>query len=295
MKSSNSTISISLDDDLSDGGSMCSNSGGNLSVASFTQVGESEDVGGKDGDVARVQKVESGDVCDVVPPIPPFAIDTISPLRNTNDVTKCAKKVGTDDTDKDPSVINDVIMKVTKLVREVCNNYTGNDPSLNDDVVTSGNEKIEVIVVPQEDDNTYFKGLLTFALWGYIPPSGGEKYKSSMIHSVVQKETKITKTDSRRGSSVLLSDEKKEVLSLLEKSGVRKNSISDITTIMSNGRLERKKQKLYEVKIDSVEYDIRFHTNRILELQSEVKELKEELRDDPDDTENQIMLIKTKN
>ena len=43
---------------------------------------------------------------------------------------------------------------------------------------------------------------------------------------------------------------------------------------MSNGRLERQKQKLYEVKIDSVEYDIRFQTNRILELQSEVKELK---------------------
>ena len=63
---------------------------------------------------------------------------------------------------------------------------------------------------------------------------------------------------------------------------------------MSNGRLERQKQKLYEVKIDSIEYDIRFQTNRILELQSEVKELKEDLRDDPEDLTNRELLIKTK-
>ena len=63
---------------------------------------------------------------------------------------------------------------------------------------------------------------------------------------------------------------------------------------MSNGRLERQKQKLYEVKIDSIEYDIRFQTNRILELQSEVKELKEDLRDDPEDFTNRELLIKTK-
>ena len=78
---------------------------------------------------------------------------------------------------------------------------------------------------------------------------------------------------------------------MLGKRGLRNNPVSDITKIMSNGRLEQQKQKLYEVKIDSIEYDIRFQTNRILELQSEVKELKEELRDDPDDLANQDMLI----
>ena len=95
-----------------------------------------------------------------------------------------------------------------------------------------------------------------------------------MIHSVVYKDTKEAKTDCRYGSSQLWSDAKKEVVSMLEKRRLRNNPVSDITKIMSNGRLERQKQKLYEVKIDSIEYDIRFQMNRILELQSEVKELK---------------------
>ena len=115
-----------------------------------------------------------------------------------------------------------------------------------------------------------------------------------MIHSVSNKDTKIAQTDSRRGSSQLCSEAKKEVLSMLEKRGLRNNPVSDITKIMSNGRLERQKQKLYEVKINSIECAIRFQTNRILELQSEVKELKEELRDDPDDFANRDMLIQTK-
>ena len=115
-----------------------------------------------------------------------------------------------------------------------------------------------------------------------------------MINSVSNRDTKIAQTDSRRGSSQLCSETKKEVVSMLEKRGLRNNPVSDITKIMSNGRLERQKQKLYEVKIDSIEYDIRFQTNRILELQSEVKELKEDLRDDPEDLTNRELLIKTK-
>ena len=115
-----------------------------------------------------------------------------------------------------------------------------------------------------------------------------------MIHSVCNKDTKISPADSRRGSTQLCSEAKKEVVSMLEKRGLRNNPVSDITKIMSNGRLERQKQKLYEVKIDSIEYDIRFQTNRILELQSEVKELKEDLRDDPEDLTNRELLIKTK-
>ena len=43
----------------------------------------------------------------------------------------------------------------------------------------------------------YFKGFLAFALWGYIPPKGGERYKSILIKTVVNKVPKAEKADGR--------------------------------------------------------------------------------------------------
>lgn len=31
----------------------------------------------------------------------------------------------------------------------------------------------------------YFKGYFAFALWGYIPPEGGERFKSTLMTTVI--------------------------------------------------------------------------------------------------------------
>ena len=39
-------------------------------------------------------------------------------------------------------------------------------------------------------DNEFFKGFWAFALWGYIPPSGYEEYKCTLITMVVNDSKK---------------------------------------------------------------------------------------------------------
>ena len=37
-------------------------------------------------------------------------------------------------------------------------------------------------------DNEFFKGFWVFALWGFIPPTGFEEYKCTLISTVVKEE-----------------------------------------------------------------------------------------------------------
>ena len=50
---------------------------------------------------------------------------------------------------------------------------SGDDDTTQDDKTT-----------PVTDD--YFQGYFAFALWGYIPREGGDKYKSSLIGTIVE-------------------------------------------------------------------------------------------------------------
>ena len=70
-----------------------------------------------------------------------------------------------------------------------------------DDDFSTGDEAASV---PEEE---YFKGFFAFALFGYIPPDGGEKYKSSLMLTVVDKPVKIDKKD---GRAAVKEDEKKD-------------------------------------------------------------------------------------
>ena len=56
-----------------------------------------------------------------------------------------------------------------------------------------------------EDD--YFKGFFAFALWGYIPPEGGERYKSTLITTVV--DTK-SKSEKKNGCKTVKEEEAQE-------------------------------------------------------------------------------------
>ena len=71
----------------------------------------------------------------------------------------------------------------------------------------------DVVVVPKDEDKktsnddddkktgtgkdvtdikeNYFKGYFAFALWGYIPPTGGEKYKTGFINTVIKPSVKV--------------------------------------------------------------------------------------------------------
>ena len=44
----------------------------------------------------------------------------------------------------------------------------------------------------------YFNNFFAFALFGYIPPSGGEKYKSSLMLTVVDTTEKNDKANGRK-------------------------------------------------------------------------------------------------
>ena len=59
-----------------------------------------------------------------------------------------------------------------------------------------------------------FKGFFDFALWGYVPPPGGEKYKSTIIGTVVEKSPKMERGI---GRATVKQEEREEKLKELEK------------------------------------------------------------------------------
>ena len=75
-----------------------------------------------------------------------------------------------------------------------------------DEVATESDRNNNTENAVDEDDNNdggsdnsskkkvsddYFKGYFAFALWGYIPPDGGEEYKTSFIETVVKRDMKV--------------------------------------------------------------------------------------------------------
>jgi len=92
-----------------------------------------------------------------------------------------------------------------------------------------------------EVDDDYFKSYFAFTLWGYIPPEGGETYKSTLMKPVINIPSKSKKNNTR---IVVNKDEveEKEYLRKLEARGTATSSryeverLGKITTLMTNGR-----------------------------------------------------------
>ena len=80
--------------------------------------------------------------------------------------------------------VNDLIDKDDK--EENKENEDGENASLGED---SDEEKVTDV-----GEEQYFKDFFAFALWGFIPPDGGDKHKSSLMATVVD-----TKSKAKRG------------------------------------------------------------------------------------------------
>ena len=122
------------------------------------------------------------------------------------------------------------------------------------------------------NNGTYFKGFFAFALWGYIPPHGGEIYRSALLFTVVDKKSSISKEESRTACKLNASEEKAHIRNL-ERRG-EDQDIKKLSNLMINGRKERQKQRLFKTRISNIEFQLNFNKNRIDEIREELAELK---------------------
>ena len=123
----------------------------------------------------------------------------------------------------------------------------------------------------------YFRGFFSFALWGFIPPEGGDVFKSSLIGLVIDKETNIASDMSR--SSVKEKDaEDKKYMRDLENRGCSssQDKVNNLSKIMIKGRKEMQKQKFFRCRISKVEFQMKFAASRVNEIREEISEMKEE-------------------
>ena len=121
-------------------------------------------------------------------------------------------------------------------------------------------------------DDWYFKGYLAFALWGYIPAPGGEKYKSILMGSIEDGRSK-----KKNGSHKEIRQNNKERSDAdrkLDKRGEAKDeeNISDknLTNLMVNGRIEMQSQKIYESKVLKLQYQVIYHRDLMQEVKEEM-------------------------
>ena len=166
-----------------------------------------------------------------------------------------------------------------------------------EDSIIDDNGSNSNVVDPPESDEDYFKGYFAFALWGYIPPEGGEKYKSSLIATVCDTASKPGKKNSRVTVKEEESEEK-EYVRRLEARGQSKASsreserMLELTSLMVNGRRELSKMQLYQCKINNMEFQLKFTTSRIKEIKEEIRELKDEAGSD-DDIDDELKELKS--
>ena len=145
-------------------------------------------------------------------------------------------------------------------------------------------------------DEEYFKGFFAFALWGFIPPDGGDKYKSLLMATVVDTTPKSKKENGRRAVKSEVTKDKKYLLELESRgtpaSIVAENErMSKLTTLMISGKQEMTKMRLFKCRQSSVEFKLKFVQSRIKELKDDIKELKDD--DDSDvDTAKEVKKLK---
>ena len=110
-----------------------------------------------------------------------------------------------DERDEDEDGINNSM----DVIEDSCNyGNTANDAT----------ERKSTVIANEIPPGEYFKGFIAFALWGYIPHSGGEQYKSALIGTIVEKEAKAKKEN---GRAAVMQEENEEKCHMkeLEKRG----------------------------------------------------------------------------
>ena len=133
----------------------------------------------------------------------------------------------------------------------------------------------------------YFKGYLAFALWGFIPAPGGEAYKSLLMQGVMKGETK----GGTRREICLLKKERSDTDRLLDRRGetaahVDSSTDKQLSDLLLRGRCEAQAQKTYETKVQNLEYQMHFQSEKMKDYKEEIgfldpseKEERKELRD----------------
>jgi len=149
----------------------------------------------------------------------------------------------------------------------------------NDDEGNVDSATLDAEKKPEYKD-AYVKGYFAFALWGYIPPVGGENMKSSVIlacedpervkgkeggrHTIKKRkatENKVTIEDDYHGTPRGIESEEKEMKS--------------IQNLILKGRKESEIQRLFKCRTDTIGFGIKFYANRVTEIREEIADLKE--------------------
>ena len=119
------------------------------------------------------------------------------------------------------------------------NDLSSGDEKDEKSITTSAAEIVNDAAVVLCDD--YFRGYFAFALWGYIPPEGGEQYKSSLMGTVVDTGGSVKEENSRKGARDMKVEEKSYQKALDER-GVnnsvidRNDKLDALSDIMIKGR-----------------------------------------------------------
>ena len=122
---------------------------------------------------------------------------------------------------------------------------------VNVDDITGGSDIVYVSVKDYVNEDKmptdyYFKGYITFTLWGYIPPPGGEKYKIYLIAAVNDKKVKMDNNDDQAAMKKEFNDDTNYIREL-EARGTTTSlaeetkNFASITDIMVKGRQEMQK------------------------------------------------------
>ena len=117
----------------------------------------------------------------------------------------------------------------------------------------------------------YFKGYLAFALWGFIPAPGGEEYKSLLMQGVMKGKTK----GGTRKEIRLLKKERSDTDRLLDRRGetaahVDSSIDKHLSALLLRGRCEAQAQKTYKTKVQKLEYQMNFQSEKMKDYKEEI-------------------------
>ena len=141
---------------------------------------------------------------------------------------------------------------------------------------SSGDDNTTQKENPNSLSDEFFRGYFAFELWGYIPLDGGDKYKSSLIGTIVDTDVKVKKENSRSEIRGMKLNDKQYVKDLDRRGDSRLNkeandNLGELGSILIKGRKEMEKQRLFKCRIYKIEFEMRYQTSKIKEIQDEIK------------------------
>ena len=129
--------------------------------------------------------------------------------------------------------------------------------------------------------DVYFKGFFAFAVWGYIPPPGGDEFQSLFIKTVLDKKA-VDKMPGLGRAAAKEEEQKEDNFDCwLDTRGITSPNKSHshplassnqlINDLMAKGRMEEQRQKTYRVKVDRLEFQMQFQTDRMSEVKDKLR------------------------